>query len=172
MRNLPPVACKVDPTNESSWIISVKPRIDQGDAAVSFSVQPHGPSSKEQCEPSGRLSTTENKKKQENKRNLVMKEHKQQQKSEFIVLSKLPNLCYTFLCQNINRSHLFISRVTIRKPTFLLLEILETFQFCPGLDTVQNCSSHNLKNGKSLPYVYKDLAIYEIAGITKFSVST
>lgn len=77
MRNLPPVACKVDPTNESSWIISEKPRIDQGDAAVSFSVQPHGPSSKEQCEPSGRLSTIKNEKKWENMSNLIVEEHKQ-----------------------------------------------------------------------------------------------
>jgi len=60
--------------------------MDQADAAVSFSVQPHEPSSKEQCEPSGRLSAMQNEKKQENRRNLIMEEHKEQQKSKFTVV--------------------------------------------------------------------------------------
>jgi len=91
MKNLPPVLCKADPTNEPLWIMSLKPLIDQGDAAVSFSVQPHEPFSKEQCEPSGRLSTIDQKKKQENRRNLIMEEGKQQKKSKCtIVLETIP----------------------------------------------------------------------------------
>lgn len=58
------------------------------------------------------------------------------------------------------------------KANTLLLEIFEIFQFCPALDTMQNCSSQSLKNGKSLPYVCKGLAVYEIRDIKKFSVFT
>lgn len=95
MRNLPPVACKVDPTNESSWIIPEKPWIDQGDAAVSFSVQPHGPSSKEQCEPSGRRSTIENKESGKIGETWLWKNTNSNKSENPLWLSKLPNLRYT-----------------------------------------------------------------------------
>lgn len=135
MKNLPAVACKVDPTNESFSITSVKPRIDQGDAAVSFSVQPHGPSSKEQCEPSGRLSTMVNKKKKENKRNLITEEHKQQQTSKLTV-AKLPNLYYAVF----NVKILVVSFVYFQshhqKANTLLLKIFEILPFRPAIDTV------------------------------------
>lgn len=172
MGNLPPVAFKVDPTNESSWIISLKPRIVQGDVAVSFSVQPHGPSSKEQCEPSGRLSTMQNKKQKPGK----------QEKLDYGRTQRAAEVKTYCLSYSISAMWFFDGRLLIGLICLFPESPSESQHFAsgamwdfaglsPALKTLQNCSSHNLKSGKPLTYVCKGFAAREIAGIKKFSLS-